>query len=226
MTQDEIDKIYHQMEKWIIENREQMEHKMDEMGNKMYKMMNDNRNEMKKNMDEMENNIDKKMDEMEKKMDKKMDENKIDIKEQIQKLMKEMQNSLSSMIFHALDERISKGNIKMHGTQKNKGSILVEQPVDNKQFSSGFKSNSGVNYGGGTKLQFPKTELKNFYGTKEERFCSSHIGHGVKGNFTESASFFVLAFKEKRAECSHLLAGFSPVLGFPCYIFCLFVDGV
>jgi hypothetical protein len=42
----------------------------------------------------------------------------------------------------------------------------------------------------------------------------------------ESASFFVLAFEEKRAEWPHLLAGFSPVLGFPGYILCLFVDGL
>jgi prefoldin subunit 5 len=38
---DEIDEIYHQMEKRITENREQMEHNMDEMENKMDKMMNE-----------------------------------------------------------------------------------------------------------------------------------------------------------------------------------------
>jgi hypothetical protein len=86
--------------------------------------------------------------------------------ENIQKSMKELQNSLSSMMFHALDDRLSKGDIKMQGTQENKGSILVEQPVDNKQFSSGFNSNSGVNYGGGPKFNFPKIELKKFDGTK------------------------------------------------------------
>jgi hypothetical protein len=32
--------------------------------------------------------------------------------------------------------------------------------------------------------------------------------------------------REKRAEKPHLLAGFSPVLGFPGHILCLFVDGV
>jgi hypothetical protein len=80
--------------------------------------------------------------------------------------MKELKNSLSSMIFHALDERLSKGDIKMQGTHENKGSIQVEQPVDNKQFSSGFNSNSGVNYGGGPKFNFPKIELKKFDGTK------------------------------------------------------------
>jgi hypothetical protein len=62
--------------------------------------------------------------------------------------------------------------------------------------------------------------------TEEERFCSSHTGHSVKGNSTESASFFVLAFEEKRAEQPHLLVGFSPILGFPGHILCLFVDGV
>jgi hypothetical protein len=36
---------------------------------------------------------------------------------------------------------------------------------------------------------------------EEERFYSSHIGHTVKGNSTESASFCVLAFEEKRVEC-------------------------
>jgi hypothetical protein len=35
---------------------------------------------------------------------------------------------------------------------------------------------------------------------EEERFCSIHTGHNVKGNSIESASFFVLAFEEKRAE--------------------------
>jgi hypothetical protein len=34
----------------------------------------------------------------------------------------------------------------MKGTQENKGSILVEQLADNKQFSSGFNSSGGVNY--------------------------------------------------------------------------------
>ena len=93
-----------------------------------------------------------------------MDENKNDLKEEIQKSMKELKNSMSSMIFHALDESHSKENIKMKGTQENKCSILVEQPDENKSFSSGFNSNSGVNYGGGPKVNFPKIELKNFDG--------------------------------------------------------------
>jgi hypothetical protein len=38
--------------------------------------------------------------------------------------------------------------------------------LDNKKFSSGFNSNSGVNYGGGPKFNLPKIELKNFDGTK------------------------------------------------------------
>jgi hypothetical protein len=63
-------------------------------------------------------------------MDKKMDANKVEI----QKSMKELQNSLFSMIFQALDERLPKLYIKMQGTHENKGSILVEQPIDNNQF--------------------------------------------------------------------------------------------
>jgi hypothetical protein len=62
--------------------------------------------------------------------------------------------------------------------------------------------------------------------TEDESLCSSHASHSVKGNSTESVSFFVLAFEEKREERPYLLAGFSPVLGFPDYILCLFVDGM
>jgi hypothetical protein len=80
--------------------------------------------------------------------------------------MKELQNSMSSVIFHALDERLTKGDIKMQGTHEKKVSIHVEETSDNKQFSSGFNSNSGVNYGGGPKLNFSKIELKKFDGTK------------------------------------------------------------
>jgi hypothetical protein len=79
--------------------------------------------------------------------------------------MKELQNSMSSMIFIALDVTLSKGNIKMQGIQENKGSILDEQPTDNKPFSSGFNSNNGFNYSGGPKFNFPKIELNNFDGT-------------------------------------------------------------
>jgi hypothetical protein len=60
----------------------------------------------------------------------------------------------------------------------------------------------------------------------KERFCSSHTSHSVKGNSIESASFFVLAFEEKKVEGLHLVARFSPTLGFLGYILCLFLDGV
>ena len=36
----------------------------------------------------------------------------------------------------------------------------------------------------------------------------------------------VLAFEEKRAKKPHIIDGVSPILGFPGYILCLFVDGV
>jgi hypothetical protein len=100
-------------------------------------------------------------------MENKMEENKNDIKEEIQISMKEMQNSMSSMIFQALDERLPKGDIKMQGTHENKCSIHVEQTANNNLFStSESNSNSGVNYGGGPKFNFPKIELKKFDGTK------------------------------------------------------------
>jgi hypothetical protein len=51
-------------------------------------------------------------------------------------------------------------------THENKVSIHVEHIVGNKQFSSGFNSNSGVNYGEGPKFNFFKIELKKFDGTK------------------------------------------------------------
>jgi hypothetical protein len=110
MTQDEIQHIYHHMEKKITENKEQMEKKIII-----------NKEEMKINMEQMENN-----------MDKRMDENK----EEIQKSMKELQTSSYFVIFHASDERLPKGDIKMKGTHENKGSTHVVQPIDNKQFSS------------------------------------------------------------------------------------------
>jgi len=80
--------------------------------------------------------------------------------------MKELKNSLSSMMFHALNDRLSKGDIKMQGTREIKGSIMVEQPVDNKQFSSEFNYHIGVNYGGGPKFNFLEIELKKFDGIK------------------------------------------------------------
>jgi hypothetical protein len=61
---------------------------------------------------------------------------------------------------------------------------------------------------------------------EEERLYSSYTCHGVKGNSTESVSFFVIAFEAKRAERPHLLVEFSLVFGFPSHILCLIVDGV
>jgi hypothetical protein len=61
---------------------------------------------------------------------------------------------------------IPKGDIKMQGTREDKGSFQVERPAVNNQFSSGFHSKSGFNYGGGPKFNLPKTELKKFDGTK------------------------------------------------------------
>ena len=73
--------------------------------------------------------------------------------------MKEMQNSMSYMIFQVLDERLPKGDIKMKRTHENKGSIHVEQTANNKPFStSESNSNSGVNYGGDHNFNFPKIE--------------------------------------------------------------------
>jgi hypothetical protein len=65
--------------------------------------------------------------------------------------------------------------------------------------------------------------------TEEERFCSSHTGHRSKETPQRvPLSLYLHHFytREKRAEQPHLLAGFSPVLGFPGHILCLFVDGV
>jgi hypothetical protein len=68
-----------------------------------------------------------------------MDENKNDMKmnmdknkEDIQKPMEELKKSMSSMIFHALDERLHKGDIKMKGIHKNK-----ENKVDETQSQMG-----------------------------------------------------------------------------------------
>jgi hypothetical protein len=61
---------------------------------------------------------------------------------------------------------------------------------------------------------------------EEERLCSSHTRYIVKENSIETASFFVLAFEEKRVEKPLILVGFSPILDFTGHILCLFVDGV
>jgi hypothetical protein len=75
------------MEKKIIENKEEMKINVEQMEHRMD-------GNMKINMDGMENN---------------MYENK----EEIQKSIKELQSSMSSMIFHALDDILPKGDIKM-----------------------------------------------------------------------------------------------------------------
>jgi hypothetical protein len=120
---------------------------------------------MEGKMDGMENNMEvmkNKMDDME----NKMEENKNDIKRERQNSMKEMKN-MFSLIFQAIDEGFSKGDIKMEWTHENKGSTHVEQTANNKPFStSESNSNSGVNSGGGPKFNFPKIELKNFDGTE------------------------------------------------------------
>jgi hypothetical protein len=41
-----------------------------------------------------------------------------------------------------------------------------QQPIENKQFSSGFNSNNGVNDGVHPKFNFPKIEINKFDGTK------------------------------------------------------------
>jgi hypothetical protein len=53
----------------------------------------------------------------------------------------------------------------MQEIQENKDSIQVEQPTNNKSFSSGFNSNSGFNYDVGPKFNFLKIELNKFDGT-------------------------------------------------------------
>jgi hypothetical protein len=59
-----------------------------------------------------------------------------------------------------------KSDIVIEETRENKGSIHVQQTLTNKNFSGGFNSNSGVNYGWVPKgVNFPKVELKKFDGT-------------------------------------------------------------
>jgi hypothetical protein len=71
------------------------------------------------------------------------------------------------MIFQALEERLPKGDIKIKGIHENKGSIHVEQIANNYIFpTSESNSNSGFNYGGSIKFNFPKIKLKKFDGTK------------------------------------------------------------
>jgi hypothetical protein len=101
---------------------------------------------MEKKLDKMEKNMDENRDQMENKLDKKM---------------KELQNS----ILQTLDGRLPKSNIVTKETHENKGSIHAEQTANNKQYSSGFNSNNGVNYGWGPKgVNFHKVELNKFDG--------------------------------------------------------------
>jgi len=73
---------------------------------------------------------------------------------------------LKISILQTLYWRLPKSDVVTNVTHENKGSIHVEQPTGNNQFSSGFNYNSGVNYDGGPKFNFPKIELKKFDGTK------------------------------------------------------------
>jgi hypothetical protein len=59
---------------------------------------------------------------------------------------------------------------------------------------------------------------------KEGRFCRSHTGHRQRVPLSSYLCHFYT--KEKREKKPHLVDGFSPVLGFPGHILCLFVDGV
>jgi hypothetical protein len=65
--------------------------------------------------------------------------------------------------------------------------------------------------------------------TKEERLCSSHTSHRSKETPERvPLSLYLHHFytTENRVEKPQLLARFSPVLGFPGHILCLFLDGV
>jgi hypothetical protein len=87
-----------------------------------------------------------------------MDENR----DQMEKKMDELKIS----ILQTLDGRLPKSDTVTEETHENKGSIHVEQPSNNKHFSGGFNSNSGVNYGWVPKgVNFPKVELNKFDGT-------------------------------------------------------------
>jgi len=73
---------------------------------------------------------------------------------------------LKKSILQTLDGRLPKSDNVIEVTHENKCTIHVKQPANNKQFSSGFNSNSGVNYGGDPKFNFLKIELKKFDGIK------------------------------------------------------------
>jgi hypothetical protein len=158
----------------------------------MEKKITENKEDIKRNINEMENNMDKKMLENINDMKRKMDENK-----------EEIQNSMSSMILHDLDERLPKGYVKIQGTHETKGSIHVEQPINSKQLSSGFNSNSGVNYGWGPKFNFSNIELKKFDGTKvitwvnqiEKYFELHNIMDDMKMNHIETLNFEIKPYQ-------------------------------
>jgi hypothetical protein len=70
---------------------------------------------IQRKIQDMKNKMDENQEHMERKMENKMDENR----EHMEKKMLELQNSMSSMILHALDERLPIGNIKMQGNHEN-----------------------------------------------------------------------------------------------------------
>jgi hypothetical protein len=83
-----------------------------------------------------------------------------------QPLLKKKEKRFFTKWIQTLDGRLPKSDIVTEETHENKGSIHVEQPSNNKHFSGGFNSNSGVNYGWVPKgVNFPKVELKKFDGT-------------------------------------------------------------
>jgi hypothetical protein len=71
--------------------------------------------------------VEKKMDEVE----NKMDENKKEMEKHREKKMLELQKSMSSMILHALDERVPKGDIKVQGNHENIEEIRIESQNHN-----------------------------------------------------------------------------------------------
>ena len=61
---------------------------------------------------------------------------------------------------------------------------------------------------------------------EDEKFCSSYKSKATPQRVPFSLYLHHFYTREKRAEQPHLLARFSPVLGFLGHILCLFVDGV
>jgi hypothetical protein len=81
-------------------------------------------------------------------------------------LTKRNMEKMEQNIMESLIGKLPKIYKVFEGTHENKCSIQVEQHIDNKQFSSGFRSNSGVNYGRGPKFNFLNIELNKFDGTE------------------------------------------------------------